>query len=130
MESPHVLADSFRANKNGCRVSRRKDGECGGSEEAGTRGLKEGGDGEEGVREGSIGGRPERDREREAREVKVSTGSSGEDRAIGEGEGHGWELGRAHEVCKGREDRLTKEDMGGAGVGEDGGRGDRANRGV
>jgi hypothetical protein len=35
-------------------------------------------------------------------------------------------LGRAHEVCKGREDRLTKEDMGGAGVGEDGGRGDRA----
>ncbi len=29
VESPHVLADSFRANKNGCRVSRRKDGECG-----------------------------------------------------------------------------------------------------
>ena len=27
VESPHVLADSFRANKNGCRVSRRKDGE-------------------------------------------------------------------------------------------------------
>ncbi len=61
-ESPHVLADSFRANKNGFRVSRRKDGECGGSEEAGTRGLKEGGYGEEGVREGSIRGRPERDR--------------------------------------------------------------------
>ena len=39
------LSDSFRANKNGCRVSRRKDGECGGGEEAGTRGLKERGDG-------------------------------------------------------------------------------------
>ena len=91
--------------------------------------MKEGGDGEERVREGSIGGRPERDREREAREVKVSAGSSGDDRAIGEGEGHGWELGRAHEVCKGGEDRLTKEDMGGAGVGEDGGRGDRAQQG-
>ena len=45
VESPHILADSFRANKNGCRVSRRKDGKCGGGEEAGTRGLKEGGDG-------------------------------------------------------------------------------------
>ncbi len=43
-ESPHILADSFRANKNGCRISWRKDGECGGGEEAGTRGLKEGGD--------------------------------------------------------------------------------------
>ena len=42
VESPHILADSFRANKNGCRISRRKDGECGGGEEAGTRGLKEG----------------------------------------------------------------------------------------
>ena len=47
VESPHILADSFRANKNGCRVSWRKDGKCGGGEEAGTRGLKEGGDGEE-----------------------------------------------------------------------------------
>jgi hypothetical protein len=100
VESSHVLADSFRANKNGCRVSRRKDGECGGGEEAGTRGLKEGGNGEEGVREGSIRGRPERYREGKAREVKVSAGSSSEDRAIGEGEWHGWELGRAHEVCK------------------------------
>ena len=101
VESPHVLADSFRANKNGCRISRRKDGECGRGEEAGTRGLKEaGGDGEERVREGSIRGRPERNREREAREVKVSAGSSGEDRAIGEGEGHGWELGRAHECAR------------------------------
>ena len=89
VESPHVLADSFRANKNGCRVSRRKDGECGGGEEAGARGLEKGGDGEERVREGSIGGRPERNREREAREVKVSARSSGEDRSIGEGEGHG-----------------------------------------
>jgi hypothetical protein len=39
------------------------------------------------------------------------------------------ELGRAHEVCKRREDRLTKEDMGSTGVGEDGGRGDRAQQG-
>jgi hypothetical protein len=30
VESPHILADSFRANKNGCRVSQRKDGKCGG----------------------------------------------------------------------------------------------------
>ncbi len=49
--------------------------ECGGGEEAETRGLKEGGNGEERVREGSIRGRPERDREMEAREVKVSAGS-------------------------------------------------------
>ncbi len=51
VEPPHILADSFRANKNGCRVSRRKDGECGGGEDAGARGLEEGGDGEERVRE-------------------------------------------------------------------------------
>ena len=82
VESPHVLADSFRANKNGFWVSRRKDGECGGGEVVGARGLEKGGDGEERVREGSIGGRPERNREREAREVKVSAGSSGEDRSI------------------------------------------------
>ncbi len=45
VESPHILVDSFRVNKNGCRISRRKDGECGGGgEEARTRGLKEGGD--------------------------------------------------------------------------------------
>ncbi len=43
VESPHILADSFRANKNGCRISRSKDGECGRGEEAGPRGLKEGG---------------------------------------------------------------------------------------
>ncbi len=81
------------------------------------------------MRERSIRGRPERYREGKAREVKVSAGSSGEDRAIGEGEGHKWELGRAHEVCKRREDRLTKEDMGSTGVGDDGGRGDRAQQG-
>ncbi len=78
VESPHVLADSFRANKNGCRVSRRKDGKCGRGEEAGPRG-----DGKEGVREGSIGGSPERYREGKAGKVKVSAGSSGEDRSIG-----------------------------------------------
>jgi hypothetical protein len=61
-------------------------------------------------------------------EVKVSAGaagSSGEDRSIGKGQGHGWELCRAHEVGKRREDRLPKEDMCSAGIGEDGGRGDR-----
>jgi hypothetical protein len=125
MWSPHVLADSFRANKNGCRVSRRKDEEFGGGEEAGTRGLKEGGDGEERVREGSIRGRPERDREREAREVKVSAGSSGENRSIRKGEGHGWKFGQAHKVCKRGEDGLTKKDIGSSGVGKDGRRGDR-----
>ncbi len=77
------------------------------------------------MREGSIRGRPERNREGEAREVKVSAGSSGEDRSIGKGEGHGWKVGWAHEVCKRGEDRLTKEDMGSNGVGKDGRRGDR-----
>ena len=77
------------------------------------------------MREGSIRGRPERNREGKAREVKVSAGSSGEDQSIGKGEGHGGELGRAHEVCKRGEDRLTKEDMGSTGVGKDGRRGDR-----
>ncbi len=61
--------------------------------------------------------------------MKVSAGSSGEDRSIGKGEGHGGELGRAHEVGKRGEDRLTKEDMGSAGVGEDGRRGDRTQQG-
>ena len=92
--------------------------------------MKEGGDDEEGVREGRFGGRPERDGEREAREVEVPARSSCEDRFIGKGEGHGWELGRAHEVCERGEDRLSsKEDMGSTGVGEDGGRGDRAQQG-
>ena len=40
--------------------------------------------------EGGIRGRPERNKEGKAREVKVSAGSSGENRSIGEGEGHGW----------------------------------------
>ncbi len=43
VESPHILDDSFRANKNRCRVSLGKDGQCGGGEEAITRGLKKGG---------------------------------------------------------------------------------------
>ena len=91
--------------------------------------MKEGGDGEERVREGSIGGRPERNREGEAREVKVSAESSGEDQSIGKGKGHWWKLGGAHEVCKGGEDRLSEKDMGSAGVGKDRGRGDRAQQG-
>jgi hypothetical protein len=61
--------------------------------------------------------------------VKVSAGSSGEDRSIGKGEGHGWKLGRAHEVFKRGEDRLSKKDMGSAGVGKDGRRGDRTQQG-
>ncbi len=52
--------------------------DSGGGEEAGTRGLKEGRDGEERVREGGIRGRPEWNRERKARKVKVSAGSSGD----------------------------------------------------
>ncbi len=77
------------------------------------------------MREGSIRDRPERNREGEAREVKLSAGLSGEDRSIGKGEGHGWKVGRAHEVCKRGEDRLTKEDMGSTEVGKDGRRADR-----
>jgi hypothetical protein len=46
VESPHILAGSFRANKNGCRVSRGIDGKCGGGEDARARRLKEWGDGE------------------------------------------------------------------------------------
>ena len=38
-------------------------------------------------------------------------------------------MGRAHEMCKGGEDRLTKEDMGSTGVGKDRGRDDRAQQG-
>jgi hypothetical protein len=49
----------------------------------------------------------------------VSAGSSCEDRFIGQDEGHGWDLGRAHEGWKRGEDRLTKEDMRSAGVSED-----------
>jgi hypothetical protein len=45
-----MLTSLFRANENGCRVSRGKNRERGGSKETRPRGLKEGGDGEEGVR--------------------------------------------------------------------------------
>ncbi len=38
-------------------------------------------------------------------------------------------MGRAHEMCKGGEDRLTKEDMGSTGVGKDRGRDYRAQQG-
>ncbi len=41
----------------------------------------------------------------------------------------GSSAGRMNEVCKRGEDRLTKEDMGSAGVGKDGKRGDRAQQG-
>ncbi len=91
--------------------------------------MKEGGNGEERVREGSIRGKPERDREREAREVKVPARSSGEDRSIGKGEGHGWELGRRMRCAReGRTD--SRRRMGSAGVGEDGGGVTEHNRGV
>jgi hypothetical protein len=61
VESPHILDGSFRANTNGCRVSWGKNGQCSGGEETRTRGLKEGRDGEERVREGKVKGRPKRD---------------------------------------------------------------------
>ncbi len=51
MDSSQILTGSFRANKNGCRVSRNEDGKCGGGKEIRTRGLKErGGSHEERVR--------------------------------------------------------------------------------
>jgi hypothetical protein len=50
VESPHILTSLFRANENGCRVSRGKNRERGRSKKTRTRGLKEGGDGEERVR--------------------------------------------------------------------------------
>ncbi len=62
--------------------------------------------------------------------MKVFAGSSSEDRSIGKGEGHGGKVGRAHEVCKRGEDRLTKEDMSSAGVGKDGRWGDRTQQGT
>ncbi len=60
----------------------------------------------------------------------MSAGSSGEDRSIWKGEGHGWEFSRAHKVCKRGDDRLTKEDMCSAGVGEHGRRGDGTQQGI
>jgi hypothetical protein len=50
VESPHTLTSLLRGNKNGCRVSRSKNRERGGSKETRARGLKEGVDGEERVR--------------------------------------------------------------------------------
>jgi hypothetical protein len=50
VKSPHILAGSFRDNKNGCRVSRGKDEKCGGGKETRARGLQEVGDGVERVR--------------------------------------------------------------------------------
>ncbi len=47
MESPHILTSLFRANENGCRVSRGKNRERGGSKETRARGLKERGVGGE-----------------------------------------------------------------------------------
>ncbi len=45
VKSPHVLAGSFRTNKNECWVSGDKNGQCGGGKETRTRELKEGRDG-------------------------------------------------------------------------------------
>ncbi len=118
VESPHVLADSFRANKNGCRVSRGKDGgQCGGSEEPRARGSKEGEDGPESeIKKHQV----------QTRKGQGKEGEGSEDRSIGKGGWHEWELGWAHEVGKRREDRLPKGDMRNAGIGEDGRRGGRA----
>ncbi len=44
---------------------------------------------------------------------------SGKDGSVRKGEGHGWKFGRAHEVGKREENRLPKEDMRSAGIGED-----------
>jgi hypothetical protein len=120
VESPHILAGSFRADENGCRVSRCKGGKGRGGEEARTRGLKKRGDGEKRVGQGRIRGGPKGDREGKAGKVKVPAGCGGEKGSVGKSEWHGWECERAHEVGEGREDRLPKEDMRGAGVGQDG----------
>ncbi len=57
--------------------------------------------------------------------MKVTAGFSGKDGSVREGEWHGWECERVHEVREGREDRLPKEDMRGTGVGQDGRGGNR-----
>ena len=82
MESPYILAGSFRTNKNGCRVSVGKNGHCGGGKETRARGLKEGRDDKERVREGRVRGRPKRDREWEAGEVKVTARLCGKDGSV------------------------------------------------
>ncbi len=119
VESPHIFAGSFRAHENGCRVSRCKDGKGGGGEEARTRGLEEWGDGGKRVGQGRVRGGPKRNREGKAGKMKVTAGCCGKNGSVGKSEWHGWEYEWAHEVGEGREDRLPKEDMRGAGVGQD-----------
>ncbi len=63
MKSPHILASLFRANENGCRVFRSKNGEGGGSKDTRARRLKEGGDGQERVGQKGVRGGPKRDGE-------------------------------------------------------------------
>ncbi len=57
--------------------------------------------------------------------MKVSAGLSGKEGSVRKGEGHGWKFDRAHEVGQRGKDRLPKENMRGAGIGEDERRGDR-----
>ncbi len=84
-----------------------------------TRGLKERGDGEKRVGQSRVRGGPKRDREGKAGKVKVPAGCGGEKESVGKSKRHGWECEWAHEVGEGRENRLPKEDMRGAGVGQD-----------
>ncbi len=49
--------------------------------------------------------------------MKVPAGFSGMNGSVREGEWHGWEGERAHEMREGREDRFPKENMRGTGVG-------------
>ncbi len=53
-------------------------------------------------------------------EGRVGQLCGGEKGSVGKSKRHGWECEWAHEVGEGREDRLPKEDMRGAGVGQDG----------
>jgi hypothetical protein len=75
------------------------------------------------VRQGRVRGRPKRDREEKAGEVKVTAGFCVKNGSVRESEWHGWECEWAEKVGEGREDRLPKEDMRGTGVGQDGRRG-------
>ncbi len=58
------------------------DSGCGGGKETRARGLKEGRDGKERVRQGRVRGRPKRDREWEAGKVKVTAGLCGKDGSV------------------------------------------------
>jgi hypothetical protein len=49
VEASHISTGSFRANENGCRVSRGIDRKCCGGKKARARSLQEGGDGKERV---------------------------------------------------------------------------------